>query len=95
MGISKAFSLCADFSGITGDRSLYISKILHKAIIDVNEEGTKASAATAVELPFIGISDTPPILFKADHPFVFIIQDKTSGAILFMGKVSNPTERYD
>ncbi|MCD6493517.1 MAG: serpin family protein, partial [Archaeoglobaceae archaeon] len=100
MGISKAFSpFFADFSGITGDRSLYISKILHKAFIDVNEEGTEASAATAVILPvLIGpgkISMPPPILFKADHPFVFIIQDKTSGAILFIGRVSNPTEGYD
>jgi len=95
MGISKAFSpFFADFSGITGDRSLYISKILHKAFIDVNEEGTKASAATAVNIGYgCPAPDlTQPKLFKADHPFVFIIQDRVSGAILFMGRVSNPAE---
>ncbi len=90
MGIKDAFSLPqADFSGMNGKRDLFISAIVHKAYIDVNEEGTEAAAATG-----IGISTTsvppPPIIFRADHPFVFLIRDVRSGSILFLGRVVNP-----
>jgi serpin B len=78
----------ADFSGIDGQKhSLYISAILHKAFIDVNEEGTEAAAATAVVT--FGVEEKPAT-FRADHPFLFLIRDNSSGNVLFIGKVMDP-----
>jgi serpin B len=90
LGMHDAFkSGKADFSGINSKNNVFISTILHKAFVEVNEEGTEAAAATATEL--CG-SATPPdaSVFRADHPFVFIIQDNRSGSILFLGRVMNP-----
>jgi len=87
MGMKLAFSAEADFSGMDGARSLFISGVIHKAFVKVNEEGTEAAAATAVTM-VTGIQD-PPIAVKIDRPFIFLIQDK-SGAILFIGRVVNP-----
>jgi len=90
MGMADAFSdRRADFSGMTGGRDLYISHVLHKAFVEVNEEGTEAAAATAVVMALRGMPAPPP-LFRADRPFVFIIRDRGTGAILFMGRVANP-----
>jgi serine protease inhibitor len=91
MGMKDAFTYKADFSGMTGTLDLYISKVIHKAFVDVNEEGTEAAAATAVVMMLKGI-DRPeqPKVFNADHPFLFAIRDNTTGAILFMGRVVNP-----
>lgn len=87
MGMPDAFSLPpADFSGMDGTRSLYISKVIHKAFVDVNEEGTEAAAATAVVMT----RSAPPV-FRADHPFMFLIRDRKTGGILFIGRVMNPT----
>jgi len=93
MGMPTAFSGSADFSGMDGTQFLYIEDIIHKAYIDVNEEGTEAAAATAVIMWGKGVvPEEPPIpVFNADHPFLFIIQDDETGAILFMGRVTNPT----
>ena len=91
MGMTDAFSAtAADFSGITGGRDLFISAVIHKAYVDVNEEGTEAAAATAVtmRLTSVGPSQTP--VFRADHPFLFLIRDNQSGSILFIGRVMNP-----
>ncbi|MBN1805663.1 MAG: serpin family protein [Sedimentisphaerales bacterium] len=90
MGMTDAFSGTADFSGINGQRNLFISAVIHKAYVDVNEEGTEAAAATAVtmKLTSIGPSRTP--VFRADHPFMFLIRDNHSGSILFIGRVMNP-----
>jgi serpin B len=90
LGIREAFRWPgADFSGMDGSRKLYIGGVLHKAFIDVNEEGTEAAAATAVmmrpEAP-----PAPPPVFRADRPFMFSIQDKGTGQILFMGRVADP-----
>lgn len=82
----------ADFSGMTGNKQLNIDAVIHQAFVDVNEEGTEAAAATAV-LMLDSISMPKPIkIFKADHPFVFIIQDRETGNILFVGRVSDPTK---
>lgn len=91
MGIKDAFSRSADFSGMNGKRDLFISAVIHKAYVDVNEEGTEAAAATAVvmRLTSIGPADRPPV-FRADHPFLFLIRDNQSGSILFIGRVMNP-----
>jgi len=92
MGMPTAFSDSADFSGMDGTKMLYISDVIHKAYIDVNEEGTEAAAATAVIMWAKGVvaTEEPVPVFRADHPFVFLIQDDDSGAILFAGRVTNP-----
>ncbi len=87
MGMVDAFSeIDADFSGMDGTKSLFISDILHKAFVEVNEEGTEAAAATAVIITTSVVTTE----FNADHPFVFLIQHEETGAILFMGKIMNP-----
>ena len=95
MGMPTAFSGSADFSGMTGKRDLFISKVIHQAFIEVNEKGTEAAAATTVVMEFTstgGPSETPKILiFRADHPFMFLIQHNATGNILFMGRVINPS----
>ena len=89
MGMTDAFDNSADFSGIDGTLSLYIWAIFHQAYVDVNEEGTEAAAATAVVMAPKGIP-LPSPTFRADHPFVFLIREKTTGSILFLGRVTNP-----
>ena len=95
MGMPKAFQWPgADFSGMDGTKNLYIGQVIHQAFVEVNEEGTEAAAATAVVM-LEGAAPgqkTPKIpVFRADHPFIFLIQEKASGNILFMGRVVNPT----
>ena len=92
IGINLAFSEKADFSGITGDQNLFINIILHKAFVDVNEEGTEAAAATGIGFSFKTSMPEPPKIFKADHPFIFIIQQKDNGNILFVGKINDPSQ---
>ena len=91
MGMTDAFNPgIADFSGMDGTKDLFISKVLHKAYVEVNEEGTEAAAATAIIMELTAILE--PTTFIADHPFIFLIQQKETGAILFMGKITNPSE---
>ena len=95
MGIRQAFGPAADFAGMTGKRNLFISAVIHKAFVDVNEEGTEAAGATAVVMHAYknAVSMKPsPIIFRADHPFLFVIRDNKSGGILFMGRVTDPTK---
>lgn len=80
----------ADFSGMDGARDLYISAVIHKAFVEVNEEGTEAAAATAVVLSRSPSVEGPPPVFRADHPFLFLIRDRRSGAILFLGRLALP-----
>jgi serpin B len=90
MGMPDAFSSNADFSGMDGRKNwLYISKVIHKAFVDVNEEGTEAAATTAVIAVPGGVEEIGPS-FVADHPFVFLIRDKHNCSILFLGRVTNP-----
>jgi serpin B len=95
MGMPLAFDqLAADFTGMTEKREFYISEVIHKAYIEVNEEGTEAAAATGVIICGAAAGrgrPRPPIVFRADHPFVFLIRDNRSGSILFMGRVTDPT----
>lgn len=92
MGMPTAFIPgAADFSGMDGTKNLYISDVIHKAFIDVNVEGTEAAAATAVVINWaMAAPGVSPPVFRADHPFVFLIQDKETGTILFIGRVANP-----
>jgi len=88
MGMSTVFSDEADFSRMTGKKSdLFINLVIHQAYVKVDEEGTEAAAATAV-----GVVEGVPDIFKADHPFIFIIQQKDTGNILFLGRVMDPTK---
>ena len=90
IGMPLAFTNNADFSGITGDKTLHISQVLHQAVIEVSEEGTEASAATAVLTKRGMLSTTKN--FNANQPFIYIIKDNSTGSILFIGKVNNPLE---
>ena len=89
MGMKDAFNTAADFSGIDGTRSLFISDVIHKAFVSVNEAGTEAAAVTAVIFSFTGVPPTP-IELTLDHPFIFLIRDIETGTILFVGRVLNP-----
>jgi serpin B len=91
LGMPDAFDLeKADFSGINGEGGIWIKDVFHKAFIEVDEEGTEAAAATGVVRRKLDIPILP--IFRADHPFIFIIKDNRSGSILFMGRVMNPAE---
>jgi len=87
LGMKKAFG-DADFSGMNGTKNLYISAVLHKAFVEVNEEGTEAAAATAVVISLKSARRYPS--FRADHPFLFLIRDKATGSILFLGRYAKP-----
>ena len=91
LGMTDAFNPeLADFSGINGLGGLYISDVIHKAFIAVDEEGTEAAAATAVIVAGItSVYETPQ--FIANRPFIYLIRDKETGVILFMGRVLDPT----
>ncbi len=88
MGMPDAFNTKSDFSGIDGTRDLYLSSVIHQAFVDVNEEGTEAAAATAVIVSTRSMPPPTPI-FRADHPFIFLIRHNSSDSILFMGRVVN------
>jgi serpin B len=91
LGVKTLFTADADLSGISSQRGLAVSSILQKAVIDVNEEGTEAAAASAA---VIGIISEPP-RFRADRPFVFVLRDRRDGALLFIGRVEDPSARPD
>jgi len=100
LGMPDAFSAAkADFSGINGKKpgdstALHIAAVLHKAFVDVDEEGTEAAAATIVSMETPkddpGEPPPPPPVFRADRPFLFFIRDRSTGTVLFMGRVANP-----
>ena len=87
LGMKKAFR-DADFSGMDGTRELYLSAVFHKAFVEVNEEGTEAAAATGAVVGLRSIRRGPS--FRADHPFLFLIRDKATGSILFLGRYARP-----
>ncbi len=89
LGMPVAFSNGADFSGMDGTRNLLISDVIHQAYVKVDEKGTEAAAATAVVMDVT--SAMPRNIFRADHPFIFIIQERETGNILFMGRVVDPS----
>jgi serpin B len=100
MGIRLAFTPDrADFSGVTGTAPLYIDDAIQKAWIATNERGTEAAAVTVVVMAE-GVSEDaypqppppPPVIFHADHPFIYLIRDVKSGAILFLGRMVKPAE---
>lgn len=92
LGMSTAFDMAnADFSGMTEEEQLFISAVIHQAYVKVDEKGTEAAAATAVGIMRVTSIGAPSKIFRADHPFIFIIQEKQTGNILFVGRVVNPS----
>jgi len=93
MGMTLAFTGQADFSGMSaGSEPLFISAIVHKTFVDVNEEGTEAAGATAVVMKAGSAPPRNEVEFRADHPFVFLIRDNRSGSVLFLGRVVDPSK---
>jgi serpin B len=91
MGMPTAFTGKADFSGIDPKRGLAISEVVHKAFVDVAEQGTEAAAATGVTMRALAMRmPEQPVVFRADHPFLFLIRDTASGVVLFIGRLVNP-----
>ena len=91
LGIQDAFSSgAADFSGMNGGHDLFISGVLHEAFIKLDETGTEAAAATAV---IVGTTSVPPdpTVVRFDQPFIYLIRDVATGAVLFIGRVADPT----
>jgi len=89
LGMAEAFTEQADFSGMTGQRDLFISEVVHKAFVSVDENGTEAAAATAVMMaPTAAVEE--PVEMTMDRPFMFLIRDLETGAILFVGRVVEP-----
>lgn len=92
LGMPLAFSRDrADFSGVVKVRPVCVSAVVHKAYVDVNEKGTEAAAATGVTM--VQTSASPPkprAVFRADHPFFFLIRDHRTGSILFAGRLTEP-----
>lgn len=93
LGIRAAFDAgAADFSGMDGAKDLFLSQVVHKAFVEVNEEGTEAAAATGAAMSLTMAPPSEPAKFIADHPFIFLIREKTTGQILFMGRVMDPAK---
>lgn len=89
LGMKAAFGGSADFSGMhSGREKLFISAVLHKAFVDVNEEGTEAAAATGVIMARASAARLP--VFRADRPFLFLIRENKTGTVLFLGRCENP-----
>ncbi len=91
MGMATAFSDRADFSGITADAALFISDVVHQANITLDEKGTEAAAATAVVMAGTSAPIDPPAVITLDRPFTFWLRHTGNGAVLFMGRVNDPT----
>jgi serine protease inhibitor len=86
LGMDVAFTSLADFSKMFAPGGIWIDEVKHKAVVQVDEEGTTAAAVTSVSM-----TDSAPMPFVVDRPFVFVIREKYSGTVLFMGKVMDPT----
>jgi len=92
LGVEDAFEeRAADFTGMT-DEQIYLAKAAHKAFVNVNEEGTEAAAITALIARATSGPPEPTAEFVADHPFMFVIQEKETGEILFIGRLVNPLQ---
>ena len=92
LGMPTAFTDAADFSGITREQALQISAVIHQANIDVDEKGTEAAAATAVVIRATSMP-AEPVTLTIDRPFLFALRDMESGAVLFLGRITDPTTR--
>ncbi len=92
LGMPVAFTEEADFSGMNGRRELMITDVLHQAFVSVDEEGTEAAAATAVVVGLTSAMPEEPVEMTVDRPFIFLIRDIETGALLFVGRTLNPAD---
>jgi serpin B len=91
MGMPTSFTGKADFSGIDPKRGLAISEVVHKAFVDVSEQGTEAAAATGITMRTTAMRmPEQAVVFRADHPFLFLIRDTRTGVVLFIGRLTTP-----
>ena len=91
IGMPVAFTGAADFSGINGQRNLYIGNVIHKAFVAVDERGTEAAAATAVIMIRTSApGSVSPVYVPVDRPFIFLIRDLNTGTVLFIGRIMRP-----
>jgi serpin B len=91
LGITQAFDLSnADFTGISAQEGLYLGNVLHRAYIQVDENGTEAAAASGISMPVTGGEPSIPVQVVFDHPFLFLVREKNTGTILFLGKMAKP-----
>ena len=90
MGMSLAFSDNADFSKISSQGKFCLGDVIHKAFVEVDEKGTEAAAATAVTVMPTSAPPGKEVTIRVDHPFVFMIRDNRTGAIMFVGRVVHP-----
>ena len=93
MGLASPFTYSADFTGISLKEQLFVSEILHKAIVKVYETGTEAAAATAVMVKCTGMNMKKPKEIRFNKPFVYLIREKETGAILFLGHYTVKAEK--
>jgi serpin B len=92
LGMTDAFDpSLADFSGMTGGRDLFVSAVIHKAFVKVDESGTEAAAATGVVMALTAMPSEGPVRFVLDRPFLFLVMDDLTGTVLFMGRVADPS----
>jgi len=91
LGIKDAFGPAADFSGINGRKDLSVTAVIHKAYIDVNEEFTEAAGATGIAVGAMAMRPEPSVEFRADRPFVYLVYHRTNRAVLFIGRLADPT----
>ncbi|MCP4957964.1 MAG: serpin family protein [Actinomycetia bacterium] len=91
LGMPTAFTRAADFSSMSTDAELLITDVIHEVFISVDEEGTEVAAATAVAVAVESAPADPPLLLSVDRPFLFWIEDDPTGALLFLGQVTDPT----
>src|SRR5262249_48167529 len=90
MGMGQAFTQAADFSAMARGDQLLLSAVVHKAFVEVDEKGTEAAAATGAVAGAKLLDEGKPVVFRADHPFVFLIRDNQTRSILFLGRLTNP-----
>lgn len=94
LGMGIAFSPDANFSGMYPSQTpMHISKVIHKSYIEVNEQGTEAAAATSIGISVTSMPVNPPPVMDINRPFIYLITEKSSGAVLFLGSLSNPAEK--
>ncbi len=91
LGMTLAFSMAADFSGMTARPELFVDDVYHKAFVGVDEKGTEAAAATAVVMDLKSMPAQPKEV-RVDRPFIFLIRDVQTGAVIFLGHVVNPAQ---
>ena len=89
LGMQSPFNGSADFRGIDGSTDLFVSDVIHKAFVDVNESGTEAAAITVVMVATRSKTSS----FIVDHPFIFLIRENATGSILFLGRIIDPTKQ--